>query len=187
MPLIESAFKPTALSRAKARGVWQFMRGTALENGLQARLVSSTSAPIRKRPPRRREVPQDALRHVRATGTWRWRRTTAARAACSARSSAAGRDDFWALSADHAVPAARNPRLRADDSRGHHHRQEPGPVRVRRRRRLSPSADRNGDGAAGAVDLRRVAEWAGVAVDDIQALNPELRRWTTPIRGASTT
>jgi membrane-bound lytic murein transglycosylase D len=30
------AFKPSALSRAKARGVWQFMRGTALENGLRA-------------------------------------------------------------------------------------------------------------------------------------------------------
>jgi membrane-bound lytic murein transglycosylase D len=36
-----------------------------------------------------------------------------------------------------------------------------------------------------AVDLRRVAEWAGVSVDDIQQLNPELRRWTTPIRGTA--
>jgi membrane-bound lytic murein transglycosylase D len=36
-----------------------------------------------------------------------------------------------------------------------------------------------------AVDLRRVAEWAGVAVDDIQLLNPELRRWTTPVREGS--
>ena len=34
-----------------------------------------------------------------------------------------------------------------------------------------------------AVDLRRVAEWAGVTVDEIQAMNPELRRWTTPLRG----
>jgi membrane-bound lytic murein transglycosylase D len=34
-----------------------------------------------------------------------------------------------------------------------------------------------------AVDLRRVAEWAGISVDEIQQLNPELRRWTTPIRG----
>jgi membrane-bound lytic murein transglycosylase D len=32
------------------------------------------------------------------------------------------------------------------------------------------------------IDLRRIAEWVGVPVDDIQALNPELRRWTTPIR-----
>jgi membrane-bound lytic murein transglycosylase D len=32
------------------------------------------------------------------------------------------------------------------------------------------------------VDLRKVAEWAGVSVEAIQELNPELRRWTTPVR-----
>jgi membrane-bound lytic murein transglycosylase D len=32
------------------------------------------------------------------------------------------------------------------------------------------------------IDLRRVAEWTGTSVDEIQALNPELRRWTTPVR-----
>src|SRR5689334_17428195 len=35
VPLIESAFKPNALSRAKAKGIWQFMSGTAIENGLK--------------------------------------------------------------------------------------------------------------------------------------------------------
>ena len=35
---------------------------------------------------------------------------------------------------------------------------------------------------AGAVDIRRVAEWASAPVQDLQNLNPELRRWTTPIR-----
>jgi membrane-bound lytic murein transglycosylase D len=35
---------------------------------------------------------------------------------------------------------------------------------------------------ASAVDLRRVAEWAGTPVQTIQDLNPELRRWTTPVR-----
>src|SRR3989442_9440520 len=35
VPLVESAFKPNALSRVKAKGVWQFMRGTAIENGLR--------------------------------------------------------------------------------------------------------------------------------------------------------
>ncbi len=35
-----------------------------------------------------------------------------------------------------------------------------------------------------AIDLRRVAEWTGVSIDEIQALNPELRRWTTPVRYA---
>ena len=33
-----------------------------------------------------------------------------------------------------------------------------------------------------AVDLRRVAEWAGTSIETIQDLNPELRRWTTPLR-----
>jgi membrane-bound lytic murein transglycosylase D len=32
------------------------------------------------------------------------------------------------------------------------------------------------------IDLRRVAEWTGVPIDEIEALNPELRRWTTPVR-----
>jgi len=34
-----------------------------------------------------------------------------------------------------------------------------------------------------AIDLRRVAEWTGRSIDEIQALNPELRRWTTPLKG----
>ena len=34
----------------------------------------------------------------------------------------------------------------------------------------------------GPVDLRRVAEWTDTTIDEIQALNPELRRWTTPVK-----
>jgi membrane-bound lytic murein transglycosylase D len=34
----------------------------------------------------------------------------------------------------------------------------------------------------GATDIRRIAEWAGVPVQTIQDLNPELRRWTTPVQ-----
>jgi membrane-bound lytic murein transglycosylase D len=33
-----------------------------------------------------------------------------------------------------------------------------------------------------AVDIRRVAEWIETPVQTIQDLNPELRRWTTPVR-----
>src|SRR4029450_8177793 len=35
IPLIESAFKPTALSNKKAKGVWQFMKPPASDHGLQ--------------------------------------------------------------------------------------------------------------------------------------------------------
>jgi membrane-bound lytic murein transglycosylase D len=33
-----------------------------------------------------------------------------------------------------------------------------------------------------AVDLRRIAEWTDSSIDQIQSLNPELRRWTTPVQ-----
>jgi len=36
-----------------------------------------------------------------------------------------------------------------------------------------------------AVDLRRVAEWVGTSAQTIQDLNPELRRWTTPVRATN--
>ncbi|MBM3777221.1 MAG: LysM peptidoglycan-binding domain-containing protein, partial [Acidimicrobiia bacterium] len=35
---------------------------------------------------------------------------------------------------------------------------------------------------AGPVDLDRIAEWIDVPVDTLRALNPSLRRWTTPVR-----
>ena len=35
LALVESAFKPQALSRAKARGIWQFIQGTAVRSGLK--------------------------------------------------------------------------------------------------------------------------------------------------------
>ena len=54
VPLVESAFKPTALSRASARGVWQFMRGTGIENGLAADWYIDERADPR-RPPSRRQ------------------------------------------------------------------------------------------------------------------------------------
>ena len=37
------------------------------------------------------------------------------------------------------------------------------------------------------ADLRLIAEWADTSIDVIQSLNPELRRWTTPIRDAAYT
>jgi membrane-bound lytic murein transglycosylase D len=34
------------------------------------------------------------------------------------------------------------------------------------------------------VDLRHIAEWTGTTIDDIRGLNPELRRWMTPVADA---
>ena len=92
-----------------------------------------------------------------------------------------GRDDFWTLSANPrylpretreyvpmilaAIIIARNPAQYGFDGA------EPAAARPPTRSRV-----------AGPVDLRRVAEWTATPVDVIQQLNPELRRWTTPVR-----
>ena len=125
MPLIESAFKPTALSRAKAKGVWQFMRGTGLENGLKHDwYIDERSDP--------EKATLAAAKYFKTLyGMFDdWHLAMASYNGGPGRVQRAikrsGRDDFWKLSGVDALPAARNARLRADDSRGRHHREEPG-------------------------------------------------------------
>ena len=180
VPLIESAFKPTALSRAKARGVWQFMRGTGIENGLkQDWFVDERSDP--------EKATLAAARYFKALYNMfdDWHLAMASYNGGPGRMQRAikrsGRDDFWDLSGSTrylpretrdyvpmilaAVIIAKNP--------------------VKYGFELSPIEPPPTETVSipPAVDLRRVAEWAGISVDDIQELNPELRRWTTPIRG----
>ena len=62
VPLVESAFKPNALSRAKAKGVWQFMRGTGLENGLRQDWYIDERSDPGEGHGGGGEVPQDAAR-----------------------------------------------------------------------------------------------------------------------------
>ena len=182
VPLIESAFKPTALSRAKARGVWQFMRATGIENGLAADWYIDERADPQK-------ATVAAAKYLKTLhkmfGDWHL--------AMASYNGGPGRvqramkrsriDDFWQLTSttrflpretrDYvpmilaAIIIAKNPAQYGFDILPH----APAPTETV----TLPAA----------VDLRRVAEWAGVAVDEIQQLNPELRRWTTPIRQGS--
>ncbi len=182
VPLIESAFKPTALSRANARGVWQFMRGTAIENGLAADWYIDERADPQK-------ATVAAAKYLKTLhnmfGDWHL--------AMASYNGGPGRvqramkrsriDDFWSLTSSTrflpretrdyvpmilaAIIIAKNPAQYGFD------------ILPR-----TPTPTENVTLPA-AVDLRRVAEWAGVAVDEIQQLNPELRRWTTPIREGS--
>jgi membrane-bound lytic murein transglycosylase D len=181
VPLIESAFKPTALSRAKAKGVWQFMHGTALENGLKHDwYVDERSDPAKST--------VAAAKYFKALhrmfGDWHLAMASynggPGRVQRAVRAS--GRSDFWSLTATSrylpqetreyvpmilaAVIIAKNPLKYGFDI-------VPTPGPAAETVEVPP-----------AVDLRRVAEWAGVSVDEIQKLNPELRRWTTPIRGS---
>jgi membrane-bound lytic murein transglycosylase D len=181
IPIVESAFKPNALSRAKAKGVWQFMRGTALENGLRHDwFVDERSDP--------EKATVAAAKYLKTLvnmfdGDWHL--------ALASYNGGPGRvqramkryraDDFWSLidrgsrtlprETREYVPmilaamiVARNPAQYGIEFTA----QTPiqyEKVKVPR-----------------AVDLRRVAEWTDSTIDEIQSLNPELRRWTTPVR-----
>ena len=179
IPLIESAFKPSALSRAKARGVWQFMRGTALENGLKADwYLDERADPVK--------ATAAAAKYLKTLfNTFEdWHLAMASynggpgrvrRALTRSR-----KNDFWQLTGTTrwlpretreyvpmilaAVIIAKNPAQYGFEIVP----LTPTPTETV----LVPEA----------LDLRRVAEWAEVAVDDIQRLNPQFRRWTTPVK-----
>jgi membrane-bound lytic murein transglycosylase D len=179
IPLIESAFKPSALSRAKARGVWQFMRGTALENGLKSDWYLDERADTVK-------ATQAAAKYLKTLhGMFEdWHLAMASynggpgrvrRALTRSR-----KNDFWQLTASTrylpretreyvpmilaAVIIAKNPAQYGFEIAA-----------------ITPRATEPVT-VPPALDLRRVAEWTGEPVDAIQKLNPEFRRWITPVR-----
>jgi peptidoglycan lytic transglycosylase D len=180
VPLVESAFKPNALSRVKAKGVWQFMTGTALENGLRRDWYIDERSD-----PEKATIAAAKYLHTLAkifNGDWHLALASynggpgrLQRAMKTARM-----DDFWQLAARPkllpretreyvpmilaAIIIARNPAQYGFDFEAE---QPPSFEKVTLPR---------------PVDLRRVAEWTDTTIDEIQALNPELRRWTTPIR-----
>ncbi len=179
VPLIESAFKPSALSRAKARGVWQFMKGTALENGLKADWYLDERADPEK-------ATVAAAKYLKTLyGMFEdWHLAMASYNGGPGRVQRAIRrsrkTDFWSLTATRtylpretrdyvpmilaAVIIAKNPAQYGFDI-------VPAIPTATETVTLPP-----------ALDLRRVAEWASVPVHDLQKLNPEFRRWTTPPR-----
>ena len=179
IPLIESAFKTSALSRAKARGVWQFMRPTALENGLKADWYLDERADVVK-------STQAAAKYLKTLHNMfeDWHLAMASynggpgrvrRALTRSR-----KNDFWQLTSSTrwlpretreyvpmilaAVIIAKNPAQYGFDV---------VPMETTPTETVTVPP---------ALDLRRVAEWAGVPVDDVQKLNPEFRRWTTPVK-----
>ena len=84
VPLVESAFKSNALSRASARGMWQFMLGTAQDHGLEQNwFLDERSDPKSRRAPRR-STSRRSTRCSTATGTSRSPATTPGPAVCRA-------------------------------------------------------------------------------------------------------
>src|SRR5688572_26778138 len=180
VPLIESAFKTSAVSKAKARGMWQFMSGTALENGLKQDWYIDERADPEK-------ATRAAAKYLKTlNGMFKdWHLALASYNGGPGRVQRAikrsGRNDFWKLTAttkylpretrDYvplilaAIIVARNPAQ---------YGLTVPPMDT------TPAFERIA--LYSPVDIRRVAEWVGAPIKDIQDLNPELRRWTTPVR-----
>jgi membrane-bound lytic murein transglycosylase D len=182
VPLVESAFKPSALSRAKARGIWQFMRGTGLEMGLTHDWYIDERADAEKAT----RAAAKYLKSLHRTFGGDWHLALASYNGGPGRVQRAlkrsGRDDFWSLSASTrylpretrdyvplilaAAVIAKNPAQYGIQI---------VPMEGQKFETLT---------VAEAVDIRRIAEWAKIPVQTIQELNPELRRWTTPVRAS---
>jgi len=179
VPLVESAFKPNALSRAQAKGVWQFMRGTGVENGLRQDWYIDE----RSDPEKATVAAAKYLNTLAKLFDGDWHLALASYNGGPGRLQRAMKTshltDFWRLAdkprllpretRDYvpmilaAVVIARNPAQYGFDF-------EPEPPHAYETVTLPRP-----------VDLRRVAEWTGTTIDEVQALNPELRRWTTPV------
>ena len=179
IPIIESGFKTNALSKANAKGPWQFMKATAVEQGLKHDWYMDE----RSDPEKATVAAAKYLKTLQKVFNGDWHLVLAAyngglgrlqRAMKSART-----DDFWEISETSrylpketreyvplilaAIVVAKNPVQYGFD--------------------VAPAAPIEYERVTvpKAIDLRRVAEWTGQTIDDIQALNPELRRWTTPL------
>ena len=180
VPIIESAFNPNAQSRVKAKGMWQFMSGTAKENGLKQNwYIDERSDP--------EKATRAAAAYLKTLGGMfdgDWHLALASYNGGPGRVQKAmtrsRKDDFWDLSESTrylpretreyvpmilaAIVIAKNPSQYGFDFAPE------APLAYEKVTLQDP------------IDLRHVAEWTGAAIDDIQALNPELRRWTTPVR-----
>jgi peptidoglycan lytic transglycosylase D len=180
IPIIESGFKPNALSKASAKGPWQFMKPTAREQGLKFDWFIDE----RSDPEKATVAAAKYLKSLHKLFNGDWHLVLAAYNGGLGRVQRAikrsGRDDFWSLSQSSrylpretreyvplilaAIVVAKNPAQYGFE--------------------ITPAEPINYEkvNVPRAIDLRRVAEWTGTSIDEIQALNPELRRWTTPIR-----
>lgn len=183
VPLVESAFKTTAFSTAKARGLWQFMTATGRENGLyvdwfideRADPEKSTAAAARYLASLVKAFDGDWHLALASYNVGPGRIDRVMRRS--------RRDDYWALTEKPGllpretrdyVPMLLAAMLIARDP-ARYGFVPPAPAVV--------SYDTVS--LTRPVDLRRIAEWTETPVAVLQALNPELRRWTTPVRATT--
>jgi membrane-bound lytic murein transglycosylase D len=180
IPLVESAFKNTARSRVKAMGMWQFMSYTGREHGLTLNWYVDE----RQDPEKATKAAAQYLKTLGKMFDGDWHLALASYNGGPARVQRAMRrsrkDDFWELTTSSrylpretreyvpmilaAIVIAKNPAQYGFNL------QPEAPLTYEKVQVDDP------------IDLRLVAEWTKTPIDDIEALNPELRRWTTPVR-----
>jgi len=174
--LVESAFKTSAYSRAKAKGMWQFIADTGKRYGLE----QDWWVDERSNPEKATRAAAKYLKELHDMfGDWnlalagynwgegrvnRWVERT-------------GAQDFWSLAEQASMPReTRNyvPMIhaailvaKAPEKYGFE---------------VTPEQELSYESVPvqGAVDLRVIAECAGTGLDSMQMLNPELRRLATP-------
>lgn len=172
----ESAFKPFALSRAGAKGIWQMMLGRAEEYGLKKnRWVDEREDPMKST--------QAALHHLKdlyqqfadwylAMAAYNAGPTTVQKAI-----ERTGYADFWKLRELHALPRETEnyvpiilaTALIAKSPQAYGFDVTPDLPLITDRVKVSEP-----------TDLRLIAQLIGHPVEDIIQLNPSLLRWTTP-------
>jgi membrane-bound lytic murein transglycosylase D len=188
VPLIESAFKTTALSRVSARGMWQFMAPTAKEYGLnQLEPTQSWFLDERSDPEKATRAAAQYLKTLNGMFDGDWYFALASYNAGPGRLQGAVRraktTDFWKITASTrylpretreyvpmilaAIIIARSPELYGFTVNS-----------------AAPLAYEMVE-IPSALDLKIIAEWGGITVEELQDLNPELRRTTTPLTAHS--
>ncbi len=174
---IESGLNPTAKSRAKAVGMWQFVRGTAQKYGLKVNWWIDERMDPEK-------ATKAAARYFKDLygqfGSWYL--------AAAGYNAGEGRvlramkkhrtEDFWTL-ASYRRPLKRETKeyvpkylaamLIAKDPKSYGFELNPGESLAYDKVRVQQ-----------ATDLRVIAEAAGTTTEEIKRLNPELLRWFTP-------
>ena len=180
IPVIESGFKTNALSKASAKGPWQFMKPTARDHGLKTDWYIDE----RSDPEKATVAAAKYLKTLHRMFNGDWHLVLAAYNGGLGRLQRAMKvrqtDDFWSLS--------ETPKYLPRETREY----VPlilaaiivakNPAQYGFQYTPSETATYEKVPVPRAVDLRRVAEWTGTTIDEIQALNPELRRWTTPVK-----